>query len=87
MFLAGAARAPVSILQSSLLDDVTPRVRLARSYSMLVGVTLVSHAFGSAAGGMLADQVGAGQALVVPALALGAGSAWTIFRCRTLRAA
>lgn len=87
MFLAGAARAPVSILQSSLLDHVTPRVRLARSYSMLVGVTLVSHAFGSAAGGVLADQVRAGQALVVPALALGEGSAWTIFRRRTLRAA
>ncbi|WP_150460126.1 MFS transporter [Nesterenkonia ebinurensis] len=86
MFIAGAMRAPVSILQSSLLDEVMPKGHLARSYSALVAVTLISHSVGSASAGLLADHIGAHAVLLVPVLALALGSIWIAARYSTLRA-
>ncbi len=85
MFAAGVVRAPVSILQSSLLDDVTPKTHLGRSYSALVAVTLVSHAAGSAAAGVLADRAGAHQALLAPVITLLLASLWIAMRYPTLK--
>ncbi len=86
MFLGGAMRAPVSILQSSLLDDVVPKAHLARGYSALVAVTLLSHAAGNAMAGLLADQIDPHNVLLVPAVALALGSMWIAARYRTLPA-
>lgn len=85
MLGAGAVRAPVSILQSSLLDDVMPKAHLARSYSLLVAVTLVANAAGNAAAGLLSDHMEARHVLLVPVVALGLGSLWVASRYRTLQ--
>lgn len=86
MFSAGIIRAPASILQSALLDEVVPTTDLARSYSMLVAVGLVSSAAGSALAGLLVDHIGVHSLLLVPVLTFALASAWTASRHRTLMA-
>lgn len=85
MFVAGLARAPVSVLQSALLDDLALRVHLARSYSLLVAVTLVSSSAGSSVSGLLADRLGAQNVLLLAAAAVALGWAWTATWYRTLK--
>jgi MFS family permease len=58
MFLAGACGGPFAIAASALLDTLTPRAALIRSYTVMVSVGLLGGALGNAAGGAVTEALG-----------------------------
>lgn len=84
MFLGGAIGSPVTILNSALLDDVVEDRALARSYSLLVAVGLVSAAMGNSLAGLLAEHIGVTGLLILPAIAVAGAAIWTRARWHTL---
>lgn len=84
MFGAGLTGAPGSILKSTLLDDVADKATIARSYSLLVAVGLVSGAAGNALAGQLVGQTGVRGVLVLPPFALGLATIWVALRSKNL---
>jgi MFS family permease len=93
MFLVGAVTAPVSILNSALLDELAPvgpstgaAGALARAYTVLVAVGLLGGAAGNAAGGLLDRAGGPRMPLVAGALTAVLVAAWIWNRRATLTA-
>ncbi|XAS68615.1 MFS transporter [Micrococcaceae bacterium Sec5.7] len=85
MFLCGMAIAPISIILSTLLDDVVEPGELARAYSLMVAVSLVATAAASALTGALASIASSPMLLlfIVPA-AISFSYAWSRWRRDTL---
>lgn len=84
MFGAGLTGAPGSILKSTMLDDVAAKAVIARSYSLLVAVGLVSGAVGNALAGQLVDHTSVTGLLFFPPFALALSAIWIVLRARTL---
>ena len=84
LFGAGLTGAPGSIMKSALLDDVVAGASIARSYSLLVTVGLLSGAAGNALAGQMVGHTGADGLLVLPPLALGLAALWIAVRRGTL---
>ncbi|UQN28650.1 MFS transporter [Brachybacterium kimchii] len=85
MMILGASTAPATLAKSALLDVVSTADAVARGYSQLVAVSLISAAAGSALAGQLSDALSPLGLLVVPVASLGLAAAWTASRMRTLR--
>ena len=84
LLIGGIAAAAISILSSALLDDVAPTGAMTTSYTLMVGVGLVTSAAGNAVAGLVADRLSAAWAFAVAAAAVTAAVGWVGRRRRTL---
>jgi MFS family permease len=85
VFIAGVLAAPVAVLTSALLDEVVPGDAVGRAYSLIVASGLVATALGNAVAGQLVDVISSRNLLLLPAMAIGAATAWSLARRSTLR--
>lgn len=71
----------VAIASSALLDRLASRAALTRSYTMMVGVSLVGGALGNAVGGAITESLGHRQASMLNACwTAGLWAVGTLFR-------
>lgn len=84
LLIGGSAGAAISIACSALLDDLAPADSLTTSYTLMVGIGLVTNAAGNAVAGLVADRAGAAWAFTVAAAAVTAALGWIWLRRHTL---
>ncbi|WP_327665566.1 MFS transporter [Streptomyces sp. NBC_00498] len=81
LFLVGLCGGPSAIASSALLDTLASRAALTRSYTVMVGVSLVGGALGNAVGGSITESLGHRQAFMLNACWIaGLWAAGTLFR-------
>ncbi|MFJ8949748.1 hypothetical protein ACIRO1_06580 [Streptomyces sp. NPDC102381] len=81
LFLVGLCGGPSAIASSALLDALASRAALTRSYTVMVGVSLVGGALGNTVGGSITESLGHRQAFMLNAFWIaGLWAAGTLFR-------